>query len=176
MASHTRPTTSVDLGGALSHLDEDLASLATASPFRLRGRGALSSVCLVVLLGGFWTPRGTLAQTASSLAQDGEPETVTVSARRRDEPLAKVPESVTVFTAESLAAFDIQSFNDYATKSPLSTDRARLESPMREPLRSGASVARTCSARRARPASTSTIRPCRSPSIRGCSMSTGWRY
>src|SRR5580658_402259 len=118
MASHTRSTTSVDLGGALSHLDEDLASLPAARPLRLRRPAALSSACLVLLLGGFWTPRGTLAQTASSLVRDGEPETVTVSARRRDEPLAKVPESVTVFTAESLATFDIQSFNDYATKSP----------------------------------------------------------
>jgi iron complex outermembrane recepter protein len=106
------------VGGALSRLDEVLVPLTTKRPFRLRGPAALSASCLLLLLGGLWTPRGTLAQTASSLTHDDEPETITVSARRRDEPLAKVPESVTVFTAESLATFDIQSFNDYATKSP----------------------------------------------------------
>lgn len=46
------------------------------------------------------------------------PATVIVTARKRDEPLAKVPESLTVFPSGSLEALDIQSFNDYAALTP----------------------------------------------------------
>ncbi len=58
-------------------------------------------------------PRATLS--TSDLQQL---DTVIVTARKRDESLATVPASITVFTAESLQDFNIQSFNDYATKTP----------------------------------------------------------
>ena len=45
-------------------------------------------------------------------------DTVVVTARKRDESLAKVPEAITVFTAQTLEAYNIQSFDDYATKTP----------------------------------------------------------
>lgn len=45
-------------------------------------------------------------------------EEVIVTARRRDESVAEVPSSITVFTAAALADFDIQSFGDYGTKVP----------------------------------------------------------
>jgi len=45
-------------------------------------------------------------------------ETITVSARKRDESLATVPVSITVFTGEALQSYNIQSFTDYATKTP----------------------------------------------------------
>ena len=45
-------------------------------------------------------------------------DTVIVTARKRDESLAEVPVSVTVFNAQTLEAYDIQSFDDYATKTP----------------------------------------------------------
>jgi outer membrane receptor protein involved in Fe transport len=47
---------------------------------------------------------------------DGLQEII-VSARKVEEPLERVPESMTVFTSDMLTALDIRSFNDYATKS-----------------------------------------------------------
>jgi outer membrane receptor protein involved in Fe transport len=62
--------------------------------------------------------QGGLAQTKASVADTPALDTVIVSARKRDEPLATVPESITVFTPGTLTALNIQSFNDYATKTP----------------------------------------------------------
>jgi outer membrane receptor protein involved in Fe transport len=45
-------------------------------------------------------------------------DTVIVTARKREESLAEVPISITAFTAQSLEAYNIQSFADYATKTP----------------------------------------------------------
>jgi iron complex outermembrane recepter protein len=45
-------------------------------------------------------------------------ETITVSARKREESLANVPVSITAFTSEALSSYNIQSFNDYATTTP----------------------------------------------------------
>jgi len=45
-------------------------------------------------------------------------EEIVVTARKRDESVANVPESITVFTGETLAQYNIQSFSDYATKTP----------------------------------------------------------
>ena len=45
-------------------------------------------------------------------------ETVIVSARKREESIAQVPTSITAFTAETLRDFNVQSFADYATKTP----------------------------------------------------------
>lgn len=59
------------------------------------------------------------ADAAASAGTDADTlETITVSARKRDESLANVPVSITVFTSESLEKYNIQSFNDYATKTP----------------------------------------------------------
>ncbi len=44
--------------------------------------------------------------------------TVIVTALGRRQPVAEVPESITVFSGRTLAALDIQSFNGYATKTP----------------------------------------------------------
>jgi iron complex outermembrane recepter protein len=59
------------------------------------------------------------AEDAAATAADADSlETITVSARKRDESLATVPVSITVFTGETLENYNIQSFTDYATKTP----------------------------------------------------------
>jgi iron complex outermembrane recepter protein len=75
---------------------------------------------LAWLIAGLASPRTGLAQTADAAAASDEQvlETVIVSARKREESVADVPESITVFTAAALQDYDIQSFNDYATKTP----------------------------------------------------------
>ncbi|MBV9724585.1 MAG: TonB-dependent receptor [Gammaproteobacteria bacterium] len=45
-------------------------------------------------------------------------ETIIVSARKREESIAQVPTSITAFTAETLKDYNVQSFADYATKTP----------------------------------------------------------
>ncbi len=56
------------------------------------------------------------AQPAS--ANESETATIIVSARKREESLAQVPTSITAFTAETLKDYNVQSFSDYATKTP----------------------------------------------------------
>jgi outer membrane receptor protein involved in Fe transport len=75
---------------------------------------------LAWLIVGLGSPRIGAAQTAEvAEAPEGqELETIIVSARKREESVADVPESITVFTAAALQDYDIQSFNDYATKTP----------------------------------------------------------
>jgi outer membrane receptor protein involved in Fe transport len=65
-------------------------------------------------------PGGVRADTVAATASaDTEVlETITVTARKRDESLATVPVSITVFTGEALENYNIQSFTDYATKTP----------------------------------------------------------
>ena len=59
------------------------------------------------------------AQEQASATENGEEMTVvTVSARKREESLAQVPTSITAFTAETLKDYNVQSFADYATKTP----------------------------------------------------------
>src|ERR1700728_225829 len=58
------------------------------------------------------------AAAAGSTADAESLETITVTARKRDESLANVPVSITVFTGEALENYNIQSFTDYATKTP----------------------------------------------------------
>src|SRR5580704_16789434 len=57
-------------------------------------------------------------QTSDTPTQNNEPETIIVTARKRDESIATVPTSITAFTAETLKDYNIQSFADYATKTP----------------------------------------------------------
>ena len=63
---------------------------------------------------------GAPAENADASASAGTEllETITVTARKRDESLATVPLSITVFTGEALENYNIQSFTDYATKTP----------------------------------------------------------
>jgi outer membrane receptor protein involved in Fe transport len=57
--------------------------------------------------------------SSSSTASDADLlDTVVVTARKREESLAQVPISITAFTSQSLEAYNIQSFDDYATKTP----------------------------------------------------------
>jgi iron complex outermembrane recepter protein len=59
------------------------------------------------------------AQEASGATESGtEIQTVIVSARKREESLAQVPTSITAFTAETLKDYNVQSFADYASKTP----------------------------------------------------------
>ena len=72
------------------------------------------------------SPDGALAQAASqdaTVSDSGSAaakslQTVIVTAQRQAQSAARVPLSLTVFTAQTLQNFNIQSFNDYATKTP----------------------------------------------------------
>ena len=68
---------------------------------------------------------GALAQTTpsagvpdSGTAGAKSLQTVIVTAQRKAQSVAKVPLSITVFTAQNLQDFNIQSFDDYASKTP----------------------------------------------------------
>jgi len=79
--------------------------------------------------------------------EDSPLEEIIVSARKRDESLATVPASITVFTSETLQNYDIQSFDDYATKTPnVSSVTAAVPRvlPMLGPWLSAVLPARTC--------------------------------
>jgi len=72
---------------------------------------------LVTDLSGGSPPAAAQEQPAATEGGN-EIQVITVSARKREESLAEVPTSITAFTAESLKEFNIQSFSDYATKTP----------------------------------------------------------
>jgi iron complex outermembrane receptor protein len=86
----------------------------------------------IIFTSGLWYAALLLLVTAlgrspSAFAQQGEAaaaansdviETIIVSARKRDESLAEVPTSITAFTAATLKDYNVQSFSDYATKTP----------------------------------------------------------
>src|SRR5579863_4438535 len=74
---------------------------------------------LVTDLSGGAPPALAQQQTDTTAGSAGpEPETVVVTARKRAESLAEVPTSITAFTAETLKDYNVQSFADYATKTP----------------------------------------------------------
>ena len=74
----------------------------------------LLAICGAAMLGG-----ARVEAAGESAAADTETmEAITVTARKRDESLATVPVSITVFTGEALENYNIQSFTDYATKTP----------------------------------------------------------
>jgi len=64
------------------------------------------------------SPPAHAQEQASATEAGPEVETVIVSARKRQESLAEVPTSITAFTAEALKDYNVQSFADYATKTP----------------------------------------------------------
>ncbi len=72
----------------------------------------------LVFLGQWGCAPGAAGDTAAAAPDSATLQTIMVTARKRSEPLAKVPESITVFTAAVLQSYNIQSFNDYATKTP----------------------------------------------------------
>ena len=57
-------------------------------------------------------------QAESGAEASGEVVTIIVSARKRAESIAEVPTSITAFTTETLKEYNVQSFADYATKTP----------------------------------------------------------
>jgi iron complex outermembrane recepter protein len=82
-------------------------------------RAAAARMIGLLAICGAAMPGGAPANAAAESAADTESlETITVTARKRDESLATVPVSITVFTAEALENYNIQSFTDYATKTP----------------------------------------------------------
>jgi iron complex outermembrane receptor protein len=99
MASRARPATPVSVVGSLSFVDAKVA------------------LGMAMMFAGFAWPNVGATQEANVVDTDAL-NTIVVTARKRDESLAEVPVSMTVFPSESLAAFNIQSFNDYATKTP----------------------------------------------------------
>ncbi len=54
----------------------------------------------------------SLGTVTTALAENSELQTIMVTALKRREPLAKVPASITVFTAATLRNYNMQSFND----------------------------------------------------------------
>jgi iron complex outermembrane receptor protein len=64
------------------------------------------------------SPPASAQEQASATESGGEIQTITVTARKREESLAEVPTSITAFTAETLKDYNVQSFSDYATKTP----------------------------------------------------------
>jgi len=88
----------------------DSALYGRNSVARLLG---LFAVCGVAM----YAPRAPAADADAAAATESL-DTITVTARKRDESLATVPISVTVFTGQALENYNIQSFTDYATKTP----------------------------------------------------------
>jgi outer membrane receptor protein involved in Fe transport len=79
----------------------------------------LFAVCGSTMHGGAACGQAADAAASGGVAADTESlATITVSARKRDESLATVPVSITVFTGDALESYNIQSFADYATKTP----------------------------------------------------------
>jgi iron complex outermembrane recepter protein len=77
----------------------------------------LSAACGAALHGAGACAQDTAA-AAPAATETPTLEAVIVTARKRDESLATVPEAITVFTSQVLEAYNIQSFDDYATKTP----------------------------------------------------------
>src|SRR5215469_16750864 len=57
-------------------------------------------------------------QAETGAEAGGEVATIIVSARKRAESIAEVPTSITAFTTETIKDYNVQSFADYATKTP----------------------------------------------------------
>jgi iron complex outermembrane receptor protein len=88
---------------------------ATSGRRYLPGSLGLAAICGIAVHAG---DARAAAAAADATADTESLETITVTARKRDESLANVPVSITVFTGEVLEQYNIQSFTDYATKTP----------------------------------------------------------
>jgi iron complex outermembrane recepter protein len=108
--------------------DKDSSKNQITSAPATAGDNAMPRRSLFARLLGLSAACGAALHGAGACAQDtsGGPaatdtttlETVIVTARKRDESLATVPVAITVFTSQVLEAYNIQSFDDYATKTP----------------------------------------------------------
>ena len=84
-----------------------------------RGNFILPLLSLAASAAALYGTAARAVDAAGASAADAETlETITVTARKRDESLAQVPISITAFTSQSLEQYNIQSFDDYATKTP----------------------------------------------------------
>ena len=86
-----------------------------------QGKRAAAATTLLMTIGVLTVGANAVRAADTPPASETEApalEAITVTARKRDESLATVPVSITVFTGEALASYNIQSFNDYATKTP----------------------------------------------------------
>jgi iron complex outermembrane receptor protein len=86
-----------------------------------RNKGSLAAGAAAALLLSLAAPALGQEQSqkqAESSADTGQIETIIVSARKRAESIAEVPTSITAFTAETIKDYNVQSFADYATKTP----------------------------------------------------------
>jgi iron complex outermembrane recepter protein len=92
--------------------------------YALPGRNSLApllgllAVCGIAMHAGDARATDAADATAAAPADTESLDTITVTARKRDESLANVPVSITVFTGQTLENYNIQSFADYATKTP----------------------------------------------------------
>jgi len=78
--------------------------------------GAAAALLLTL---GWCAPLAAQEQKQGQAADSGEEvATIIVSARKREESIAEVPTSITAFTAATLKDYNVQSFTDYATKTP----------------------------------------------------------
>jgi outer membrane receptor protein involved in Fe transport len=97
------------------------AATAPAAPDDTPRQSSLARSMLLLAACGLALHAAEVGAQTAVVADATEPEsleTITVTARKRDESLATVPVSITVFTGESLENYNIQSFTDYATKTP----------------------------------------------------------
>ena len=95
------------------------ASIDSRSSQSERGRGrsaAGSGTSALLLLLAIAQPAPAVAQSAAS--DNRGLEEIVVSARKRDESLVSTPEAVTAFSAQQIEDLHIQSFIDYAAKTP----------------------------------------------------------
>ena len=101
-----------------NHQTVDPAATTGAKPMPRRSLFSqllgLSAACGAALHGGAACAQVTTAAATEATTLD----TVIVTARKRDESLAQVPVSITAFTSQTLENYNIQSFDDYATKTP----------------------------------------------------------
>ncbi len=84
---------------------------------RLRAPLLLTALCSSATTGAAFADAPASAASGSQ-SGGSDLQTIMVTARKRTESLANVPASITVFTSAALQSYNIQSFNDYATKTP----------------------------------------------------------
>jgi outer membrane receptor protein involved in Fe transport len=95
------------------------SSCAAIGARRAAVRAGALGAAVAAVLSGMAYPQLAAAQAAdTSAVADDQIETIMVTARKRSESVADVPEAISVFGAEALQDFNIQNFSDYATKVP----------------------------------------------------------
>jgi len=77
-----------------------------------------AAAALMLLALGRTAPAAAQEQKEQAAESGEEVTTIIVSARKREESIAEVPTSITAFTAATIKDYNVQSFTDYATKTP----------------------------------------------------------